>query len=91
MSTRELRAKFGKSKANLPATELWQRWGCAPASAGWSGCLCPLAFKAQKKHAWRGASAGFVGAGGVPACVRGLPAECPGELSVSQRLKQLEV
>lgn len=49
-STRLLRAKFGKSKANLPATESWQRSGCTTASAGSSGCLHALSFKAQKKQ-----------------------------------------
>lgn len=77
MSTRVLAAKFGKSKANLPATESWQRSDCTTASAGWSGSLHPLVFKAQKKHARRGANTGFVGAGGVPACELAAPCRVP--------------
>lgn len=41
MSTRVLTAKFGKSKANLPATESWQRSDCTTSSLGWSSSfLC---------------------------------------------------
>lgn len=77
MSTRVLTAKFGKSKANLPATESWQRSDCTTASAGWSGSLRPLVFKAQKKGARRGASTGFVRAGAVPACELAAPCRVP--------------
>lgn len=81
LSTRVLTAKFRKSKANLPATESWQRSDCTTASAGWCGSLCPLVFKSQKKRAGRGASA-LLGLGLCPHGSWQPFAECPGELSV---------
>lgn len=79
MSTRVLTAKFGKSKANLPATESWQIWGC---STGLAACV-PWFSKHKRNEALGTVPVlALLGPGVIPPVGWQPCAERPGELGV---------
>lgn len=80
MSTSVLTAKFGKSKANLPATESWQRSDCTTSSAGWSGSFLCWFSKHKSNVLGLVPALAWLGLGLSPPLSWQPLTECPGEL-----------